>query len=77
LAQGLGFRFSVQFNHLLLRVARTPGAKVTYRSWQGELPVRLFPTARPIPHLFTYENIMHFDKAPVLETWANCPGEIA
>src|SRR5665213_2622327 len=33
LAQGLGFRFTVQFNHLLLRIARTPGAKVTYRSW--------------------------------------------
>jgi hypothetical protein len=77
LAQGLGFQFTVQFNHLLLRVARTPEAKVTYRSRQGEVPIRLFPTARGIPSLFTYENIMHFDEAPVLETWPGCPGEIA
>jgi hypothetical protein len=74
---GVGFRFTVQFNHLLLRIARAPGTEVTYQSWQGELPVRLFPAAAArIPDNFAYEDIMKFEHAVVLETWLNCRGNV-
>lgn len=76
-SRGVGFRFTVQFNHLLLRIARAPGANVTYQSWQGELPVRLYPTPTPrIPDYFSYEDIMKFEHAVVLETWQNCQGDV-
>ena len=78
LSQGIGFRFTIQFNHLLLRIALAPGANVTYQSWHGELPVRLYPTAAPkIPDHFSYEDSVKFDHAVVLETWLNCQGNIA
>ena len=77
LSRGTGFRFTIQFNHLLLRIARAPGANVTYQSWRGELPVRLYPTAASkIPAHFAYEDIMKFEHAVVLETWLDCPGNI-
>jgi len=74
---GDGFKFYVQFNHLLLRIAQAPSANVTYQSWQGELPVRLYPTPVPtIPDNFAYEHIMNFEHAVVLETWNGCRGNI-
>jgi hypothetical protein len=78
LKNGDGFKFIVQFNHLLLRIGQAPNANVTYQSWQGESPVRLYPTPAPkIPDNFAYEDIMKFEKAVVLETWKGCCGSIA
>jgi hypothetical protein len=76
--QGDGFKFYVQFNHLLLRIAQAPCANVTYQSWNGELPVRLYPTpAIKIPENYAYEDIMKFEHTVVLETWLGCKGNIA
>jgi len=76
-SRGLGFRFTIQFNHLLLRIARCPGADVTYQSWQGELPVRMYPKpVRNTPAIFAYDDIMKFEHSVVLETWLNCPGNL-
>jgi len=78
LNNGDGFKFVIQFNHLLLRIASAPGANVTYQSLQGELPVRLYPTPAPkIPPNFAYDDVMTFEHAVVLETWHGCPGNIA
>lgn len=78
LKNGDGFKFIVQFNHLLLRIAQAPAANVTYQSWQGELPVRLYPTATPrTPDHFAYEDIMKFEHAVILETWLDCKGNVA
>jgi hypothetical protein len=44
---GLGFRFTIQFNHLLLRIARVPKANVTYEFPTGSVPVRLYPDPSP------------------------------
>jgi len=78
LSRGVGFRFTVQFNHLLLRIARAPGANVTYQSWNGELPVRLYPTpATKISDHFAYKDIMSFEHAVVLETWLGCRGNVS
>jgi hypothetical protein len=77
LTRGFGFRFAVQFNHLLLRIARASGANVTYQSRNGELPVRLYPTANPrLPGNFTYQDIISFEHSVVLETWKGCPGNV-
>ncbi len=72
-----GFRFTVQFNHLLLHLARAPFASVTYESWNGESPVRLYPKpASTPPTSFAYEDIMKFHHAVVLETWLGCQGNV-
>ena len=74
---GDGFKFIVQFNHLLLRIAQAPGANVTYRSQHGEIPVRLYPTPfSRTPDNFAYEDIMKFEHSVVLETSKDCPGNI-
>jgi len=74
---GDGFKFTVQFNHLLLRIAQAPKAKVTYESWRGEGPVRLYPSSSPkLPDDFTYKDIREFDNSVVLETWLGCKGDI-
>ena len=74
---GDGFKFIVQFNHLLLRIAQAPGANVTYQSQHGEIPVRVYPTPfSPTPENFAYEDIMKFEHSVVLETWQNCHGNI-
>jgi hypothetical protein len=74
---GDGFKFIVQFNHLLLRIAQAPGANVMYQSHQGEIPVRLYPTPSPqTPDNFAYEDIMNFERSVVLETWKGCRGNI-
>jgi hypothetical protein len=76
LKNGDGFKFIVQFNHLLLRIAQAPGANVTYQG-RGEIPVRLYPTPTPrLPDNFTYESIMDFERSIILETWAGCRGNI-
>jgi hypothetical protein len=77
LKKGDGFKFIVQFNHLLLRIAQAPHANVTYQSWQGEFPVRLYPTPAPaVPPNFAYDDIMKFEHAVVLETWLGCQGNL-
>lgn len=77
LKSGDGFKFYVQFNHLLLRIGQAPGANVTYHRWHDEFPVRLYPTPTPrIPDNFDYEDIMKFEHAVVLETWQGCQGNI-
>jgi hypothetical protein len=74
---GGSFKFYVQFNHLLLRIGQAPNANVTYQSWQGEFPVRLYPKPAPkTPDKFTYEDIMKFEHAVILETWLGCRGNI-
>jgi len=76
-SQGVGFRFAVQFNHLLLRIARTPSVSVKYLTRQGELPMRLYPTPSPgIPEHFAYEDIMDFEHAVFLETWLSGQGDV-
>ena len=78
LRKGDGFKFIVQFNHLLLRIAQAPHANVTYQSWQGEFPIRLYPTPAPvIPPHFVYDDIMKFEHSVVLETWQGCRGNVA
>jgi len=74
---GDGFKFIVQFNHLLLRIAQAPGANVTYQSQQGEIPLRIYPTPNPrTPDNFAYDDIMKFERSVILETWKDCPGNI-
>jgi len=74
---GDGFKFIVQFNHLLLRIAQVPSANVTYQSQHGEIPVRLYPTPFPLtPENFAYEDIIKFEHSVVLETWQDCRGNI-
>jgi hypothetical protein len=76
-SQGVGFRFAVQINHLLLRIARTPGVNVRYLTRQGELPMRLYPTPSPrIPEHFAYEDIMDFEHAVFLETGLSGQGAV-
>ena len=76
-SKGLGFRFTIQFNHLLLRIARMPEANVTYEFPGGAVPVRLYPNPCPsIPEDYAYENIMQFEHAVVLTTSRNCKGNI-
>ena len=64
-----GFRFTVQFNHLLLRIYRIPEATATFWSHRGERPIMLYPNAiRTNPAWFEYEDIMAYDHNLVLET---------
>ena len=71
LPNGVGFKFMVQFNHLLLRIGHSPtDLNVTYETWNGELPVRLYPMPTQIPDNFAYEHVLKFDKSVVLESWA-------
>jgi hypothetical protein len=76
LNNGGGFKFTVQFNHLLLRIGQVPNANVTYQSRHGERPIRLYPTPLLIPNDFEYDNMMQFEHSVVLETWQGCPGNI-
>jgi hypothetical protein len=75
---GDGFKFYVQFNHLLLRIGQAPSANVTYQSWRGELPLRLYPIPfQKFPPNFAYEDLMRFEHAVILETWLGCKGDIS
>jgi hypothetical protein len=76
LNSGDGFKFIVQFNHLLLRLGQVPNANVTYQSQRGECPVRLYPTPLRIPNNFEYTDMMQFERSVILETWQGCPGNI-
>lgn len=73
---GDGFKFIVQFNHLLLCLGKVPNANVTYRSQRGELPIRLYPTPLSIPQDFEYQDIKEFEQAVLLKTWLGCTGNI-
>jgi hypothetical protein len=77
LKNGDGFKFIIQYNHLLLCIGQVPSANITYLSHRGELPVRLYPTSDPIPNDFAYDDIMHYERSIELETWAGCRGNIA
>lgn len=75
---GDGFKFYIQFNHLLLRLGQAPTANVTYQSRHGELPLRMYPTPfQKFPLTFAYEDLMKFEHAVILETWRSCKGDIA
>jgi hypothetical protein len=73
---GDGFNFVIQFNHLLLRIARAPHVgEFIYSNENGELPVRLYPTPSPqTPDNFAYEDMMNFQRSIILRTWAGCCG---
>lgn len=76
LKSGDGFKFVVQFNHLLLSIAQAPSANVSYQG-HGQIPVRLYPTPTPrLPDNFAYENLMEFQHCVILETWAGCRGNL-
>lgn len=76
LKNGDGFKFIIQYNHLLLCIGQAPSANITYLSNGGELPVRLYPTPMRIPDNFAYDDIMHYERSIELKTWADCPGNI-
>ena len=77
LPNGDGFKFIVQFNHLLLRIAQAPEADVICQSQHGEIPVRLYPMPCPqTPDNFAYEDIMGFENSIILDTWDGCRGNI-
>jgi hypothetical protein len=76
LKNGDGFKFYVQFNHLLLRIGQAPQAKIFYACARDEYPVRIYPTpATKIPDNFAYEDIMKFEQAVILKTCKGCKGE--
>jgi len=66
---GDGFKFCVQFNHLLLRLGQVPVANVVYDSPRGNRPIRLYPTPLSFPDDYEYEHIMEFEQAVLLQTW--------
>ena len=77
LNNGDGFKFIAQFNHLLLRIGQAPAANVSYESWRGESPIRIYPTPVPtIPDDFAYQDIMKFEHSVILKTWMDCQGNI-
>lgn len=75
---GFGFRFVVQFNHLLLRLALAPGTEVIYDHELGGPPLRIYPVpGRGQTAVPEYQDIMQFEHSFVLETWEGCRGNIA
>jgi len=75
---GFGFRFTVQFNHLLLRIALAPGCDVTYDPHLGGRAVRLYPAPdREVVQFPVYNDIMHFEHSVILNTGEGCLGNIA
>ena len=75
--QGFGFRFLVQFNHLLLRIALAPGTEVGVDESIGVRPIRIYPEPdEPISTVPEYPNSKAFEDALVLRTWKGCPGNI-
>lgn len=74
---GFGFRFVIQFNHLLLRMSLAPGAEVIYDPELGGPPLRIYPvplcgqTAVP-----EYQDLMQFEHCVVLKTWDGCRGNV-
>jgi hypothetical protein len=74
---GFGFSFGVQFNHLLLRIARAPGTVVDYDPALGGPSLRLYPVPdRQLTVVPKYADIMKFTHAVVLKTWRGCQGNI-
>lgn len=71
------FQFCLQVNHLLLRVASTPGARAIYSGSHGRRPYRVYPKPHPIdPDIVEYEDGFDFLKSVALETFAECEGEV-
>jgi len=64
------FHFTVQFNHLLLRIARTPHGHLLYKAPNGQHPVRIFPMPDKEPmNNIEYDNFKTFEEALVIQTW--------
>ncbi len=75
---GFGFRFVVQFNHLLLRLALAPGSNIDYDPQLGGKPLRIYPVSDHASAVTpSYQDIMQFEHSVVLKTWADCAGNIA
>jgi len=76
-AQGDGFHFVIQVNHLLVRVVRAPGARFASRGRSPEhFPMRLHPIAsRLAPKDCWYGDALEFANCLVVETWKDCVGE--
>lgn len=63
------FRFTLQFNHLLLRIYKIPAAVSSYLSYFGELPIVLYPEAcKQTPLNYSYDDILAFHSSLVIET---------
>jgi hypothetical protein len=76
-ANGGCFQFCIQINHLLLRIAATPNAKVNYRVRTGVEPFRILPHAHlVVPENFGFQNFKEFFESIILTTWKDCPGEV-
>jgi hypothetical protein len=74
--KGFGFRFLVQFNHLLLRIALAPSAEVCYDQWIGVTPARIYPEPTKVISIPAYPNHIAFEDALVLRTWKGCRGNV-
>jgi hypothetical protein len=70
-----GLRFSIQMNHLLLRLMRTPGAVPSHLTPQPpRLPLTIYPRfIAPTGVAFDYADIFEFERALVLRTWLGHP----
>ena len=67
----------IQVNHLLVRVARAPGARFTSLGERPtHAPMRLHPRpSRRVPEDCWYEDAFQFFNSLVVETWQDCRGE--
>jgi hypothetical protein len=75
---GFGLHFVVQFNHLLLRLVVAPGAESIYTTDDGSVPLRIFPDPmQNWPLSISFPNAIEFEKALMLKTWLDCPGDHA
>ena len=75
--QEFGFRFLVQFNHLLLRIALAPGTEVGVDESIGVRPIRIYPDPdETISTISEYPDSRAFEDALVLRTWKGCNGNV-
>ena len=59
---GMAFKVVMQFNHLAVRVSRTPGAHRSYIGNHDRLPLRAYPEAMsPYDIDFRYHDLEEFD----------------
>lgn len=71
------FQFCLQVNHLLLRMAMSPGVEVGYVAPRRQIAFRLYPEADPqVPEQFEFNDLSDFVQSIVLRTWARCKGEV-
>jgi hypothetical protein len=66
------FHFTVQFNHLLLRIARTPHGRLLYNAPNQRHPVRIYPVPdkEPMGNI-EYDNFKTFEQSLVIQTWGD------